>query len=339
MNEKAVAGIDIGGTKIAVALETLDGKKLASRHLPTKVELGPYRIMEDVARTLRRMLKKTPESELVAIGIGCPAPLDIERGLVCSPSNLRDWIEFPLVKMIENTFDVKTLLDNDANVAALGEFYYGAGRGFENILYVTISTGIGGAIINRGKIIQGIGGAAGEIGHTIVMPTGGEICGCGGRGCLETVGSGKSIARRARERLASGGETSLMRDLTGNDLNAITAEIVVEAVKRGDRIAQEIWDEACRFIAVGIGNAINLIAPEAVIIGGGVSSAGELLLEPLRKLLKENVRLIPTEKISIKRAALGKDSGVCGALVLARDWYLNQNEKPKRQSKRQIIAA
>ncbi len=318
MNKQVVAGIDIGGTKIALALETLAGERVAARRLPTTVELGPERILENVARSIEEMLAETG-TKLTAIGIGCPGPIDIERGLALSPTNLPEWIDFPLVETIKKRFCVPTVLDNDANAAALGEYFYGAGRGFRDMLYVTISTGIGGAIICEGNIHHGVGASAGEVGHTIVKPDG-RLCLCGTKGCLETIASGLSIARRMRETLAaSNGKTT-------EDLDRITAETVVEAVKKADETAQKIWDETIKFLAVGIGNAITLIAPEAVIIGGGVSEAGELLLKPLRCEIGKNVTMLPIEKVEILKASLGSESGVCGALILARQAVKKMHE-------------
>ena len=328
MNKNAIIGIDIGGTKIALALETMEGESIASRRLPTFIELGPARVIENIIEAVREMLYET-QTKPLAIGIGCPAPLDIENGIVHSPANMPDWDGIPLVKLIGESFGVKTVLDNDANVAALGELRYGAGRGFQNILYVTISTGIGGAIINEGKIIQGLAGGAGEIGHTIVVANDGELCGCGTYGCLETVASGKNIARRAHERLANGEASLLSEMINGN--GKIKTEMVVEAVQRDDKLAISVWNEACRFIGIGIGNAINLFAPEAIIIGGGVSAAGEVLLAPIREELRKNIKMCPIDQIYIAQAALEGDSGVCGALVLAREAYLKQENEKQQQ--------
>jgi glucokinase len=318
MNKRVLAGIDIGGTKIALALENQAGERIAARRLPTEVGLGPERILENVSRAIEEMLAET-NTELTAVGIGCPGPIDIERGLALSPTNLPDWIDFPLVETIKNRFHAPTVLDNDANAAALGEYFYGAGRGFKDILYVTISTGIGGAIICEGNIHHGVGASAGEVGHTIVKHDG-VRCLCGTRGCLETIASGLSIARRMRETLAARNGKNTAK------LDEITAETVVEAVRSGDETARGIWDETIKYLAIGIGNAITLLAPEAVVIGGGVSEAGELLLKPLREEIGKNVTMLPIEKVEILKASLGSESGVCGALILARHALKNKHE-------------
>ncbi len=310
MNDQVVAGIDIGGTKIAVALENSAGERVAARRLPTEVELGPELILENISRSVEEMLAET-QTKITAIGIGCPGPIDIERGLVLSPANLPDWIDFPIVELIQKRFGVPISLDNDANAAALGEYFCGAGRGFRDVFYVTISTGIGGSIICEGHVHHGVQSGAGEIGHTIVKSNG-VRCRCGIQGCLETIASGTSIARRMRETLAAQNGGII------EEYDNITAETVVEAVKKGNQTAQKIWDETIKYLAIGIGNAITLIAPEAVIIGGGVSAADELLLEPLRREIGKNVSMLPIEKVEILKASLGSESGVCGALMLAR---------------------
>jgi glucokinase len=318
MNDKVVAGIDIGGTKIAVALQTIQGKQVAARRLLTNVALGPQKILENISLAIEEMLAET-STKLTAIGIGCPGPIDIERGLVLSPTNLPDWIDFPIVELTKKKFGVPIMLDNDANAAALGEYFYGAGRGFKDVFYVTISTGIGGAIICEGQIHHGVQAGAGEIGHTVVKSNG-INCRCGSVGCLETIASGTSIARRMKEKLAG------QNGKTVENFDEITAETVVEAVKRGDAAARLIWDETIKFLSIGIGNAITLIAPEAVIIGGGVAAAGELLLEPLRREIRKNVTMVPIDKVEILKASLGSESGVCGALMLAQKAYEKKYE-------------
>jgi glucokinase len=311
MKKRLSAGVDIGGTKIAVALETEDGQRVAARRFPTAVELGPDRIVRNIFTAVSELTAGV-NGELGAIGIGCPGPIDIDQGLVMSPTNLPDWVEFPLVRLARQQFRVPVALDNDANAAALGEFHFGAAQGFKDLFYVTVSTGIGGAIICDGEIHHGVKAGAGEIGHTIVAPDG-ERCRCGARGCLETIASGTAIAHRMREALAAqnGGDISKFSE--------VTTACVVEKAQAGDPTALAVWDEAIRFLAIGIGNAITLTAPQVVVVGGGVASAGEFLLEPLRRAIRKNVTMLPVEEVEIRSAVLGAESGVRGALVLAHD--------------------
>jgi glucokinase len=315
--EKVVAGVDIGGTKIAIAIASPDGEIAAKRFLSTQPELGAYAIFENIARTLDEMVLET-EAALVSIGIGSPAPIDVEKGLIISPSNLRDWDNFPVTKLFADRFMVPVMLDNDANAAALGEFMFGAGRGHSNLFYVTVSTGIGGGMIINGEVYHGVATGAGEIGHTIVRPDG-VRCNCGSIGCLETISSGVHIARRAKERL-KGVTDSTMIGLAGNVEN-ITAKTVVDAVRQGDPLAVERWEETCVFLAVAVANAITLLSPEIVVIGGGIASAGELLLGPLRQLVPRYVSMIPHDMIQIVQAELGTDSGLHGTIAIAQKAY------------------
>lgn len=326
MSEKLFAGIDIGGTKIAVALATANGDFVFRHRFPTRIKLGAAAILDETLDVIEMAITKTG-GNLTAIGIGCPGPLDIRRGLILSPPNLSDWDEFPIVKAVKEKFNVPVVLDNDANAAALGEHCFGAGRGFENLVYITISTGIGGGIIINNRLIHGVGAGAGEIGHIAVAPD--EIkCKCGASGCLEAICSGTSIARRARQRIIAG-DRSLMTGLVKNT-NQITAQTVAEAAYRGDSVANEIWSETIGFLAVGINNIAVTLAPEAFIIGGGVSLAGEeMLFKPLRKAVNERVKMLPGEQIKILPAELKSESGIYGTLALAFA-ALDEDQQVKR---------
>ena len=313
MNE-TVAGIDIGGTKIAIALETIQGERISSRQFPTRVELGPEAILDHIVSALYEMNAEA-QSKLTAIGLSCPGSIDKERGLPLRSIHLPGWHEFAVTRWIEERLRVPTLIENDAKLAALGEYVYGAGRGFRNIFYITISTGIGGGIIINGEIFHGLGNGAGEVGHTIVLPDG-PLCGCGLRGCLDALCSGTAMARRARELLAKGKPSIIERMV--NHPDEITAQTIAVAAQRGDPLACEIWAEMINFLSIGIGNVITILAPEAVILGGGVAATGEQLLGPLRPLIQQRVTMLPAERVEILQATLAGESGVYGALVIAR---------------------
>lgn len=313
MPDQCVAGIDIGGTKIALAVADLDGRIIERRRFPARTaERGPHAIMEEALAEIESMLGKTGAC-LTATGIGCAGPLDRKRGLILSPPNLRGWDEFPVVKIVEERLGVPALLDNDANAAALGEHRHGAGQGYRHLVYITQSTGIGGGVIVRGELVHGVCDGAGEVGHMTVLPDGPE-CGCGGRGCLEALCSGTGIARRARERLAAS-EASSLSSLSPAE---VTARTVAEAARAGDAVAAAVWDEMIHYLAVGVGNLFNVLAPEAVIIGGGVSEAGEQLFAPLRARVRERMRMLPPEKLNILQASLGGDSALHGAVILGQ---------------------
>jgi glucokinase len=311
--DQCVAGIDIGGTKIALAVADLEGGIIEQTRFPARTaERGPHAIIEEALAEIERMLGATG-SRLAAVGVGCGGPLDRGRGLILSPPNLPGWDEFPIVKLVEERLGVPALLDNDANAAALGEHRHGAGRGFKHLVYITQSTGIGGGVIMSGKLIHGVCDGAGEVGHMTVLPDGPE-CGCGGRGCLEALCSGTGLARRARERLAAGAASSL----SSLSPKEVTGRAVAEAARAGDAVAASVWDEMIHYLAVGVGNLFNVLAPEAVVIGGGVSEAGEQLFGPLRERVRARTRMLPPEKINILQASLGGDSALHGAVILGQ---------------------
>jgi glucokinase len=311
--DQCVAGIDIGGTKIALALADSEGRIIEGTRFPARTgERGPHAIVGEALAEIERMLGKTG-ARLTAVGIGCGGPLDRKRGLILSPPNLPGWDEFPVVRLVEERLGVPALLDNDANAAALGEHRYGAGRGYRHLIYITISTGIGGGVIVRGELVHGVYDGAGEVGHMTVLP-GGPACGCGGRGCLEALCSGTGIARRARERVSAGEASSL----SSLEPDGITGQAVAEAARAGDTVASEVWDEAIEYLAVGVGNLFNVLAPEIVVIGGGVAAAGAQLFEPLRERVRGRVRMLPPEKINILQASLGGDSALHGAVILGQ---------------------
>jgi glucokinase len=311
--DQCVAGIDIGGTKIALAVADLEGRIIERTRFPARTsERGPHAIVEEALAGIERMLGKTG-ARLAAVGIGCGGPLDRKRGLIISPPNLPGWDEFPVVRIVEGRLGVPALLDNDANAAALGEHRHGAGRGYRHLVYITQSTGIGGGVIVRGELVHGVHDGAGEVGHMTVLPDG-PACGCGGRGCLEALCSGTAIARRARERLAAG-EASSLSSLSPGE---VTGRAVAEAAREGDALASQVWDEMIHYLAVGVGNLFNILAPEAIVIGGGVSEAGAQLFGPLRERVHARMRMLSPEKINILQASLGGDSALHGAIILGQ---------------------
>jgi glucokinase len=331
MTNDVIAAIDIGGTKIALGLSDLQGAPLPFRRFPTRrIERGPQPILQQALDELGRMADEAG-ARVVAVGVGCGGPLNRRLGLILSPANLPKWDRFPIVELIRERFRVPVMLDNDANAAALAEHEYGAGRGADDMVYITISTGIGGGVIVGGRLLHGVGDAAGEVGHMIVEP-GGTPCGCGSRGCLETICSGTSIARRAAERLAGGERGSAL--LAARESGEITARAVAEAAAAGDPLAVEVWDETIEYLALGVGNVIAAFAPQAVILGGGVATAGDQLLGPLRRRVAESVKIAPVEEVRIEQAALGGDSGVYGALILGRMALGEQSSPGGRPSSR-----
>jgi glucokinase len=313
MVQDFIAAIDIGGTKIAVAIGTEGGEIIARSSLQTDVTLSPDVIVSGLLETLETLAEKN-DGRLAAIGIGCPGPLDLDRGRLLAPPNMPDsWQQFPLRSFVKRQTGLPVVVENDANAAALGEHLYGAGRGYSDLVYLTISTGIGGGIIADDTLVHRVG----EAGHVTVRPDG-ALCGCGARGCLEAECSGTAIARRAREYLRTGRPSELLEVVGGIDgIENVTAKAVADAVSEGDELACTVWRETIQLMAIGIGSIIALLAPQAVILGGGVTAgAGELLLQPLRDELKKRVHIVSMSSVAILPAGLGMESGVYGALAL-----------------------
>jgi glucokinase len=305
-----VAGIDIGGTKIAVALARAGGEVVERGTVPTGQGSDPREAVSQALSLVEEFAQRRG-ARLFAAGVGCAGPLDLGRGLVMSPPNLPLWREFPLRSLVESRLGVPVALENDADAAAVGEHVYGAGQGLSDLVYFTISTGIGCGIISGGELAH----RPGEGGHVTVQP-GGDLCGCGARGCLEALCSGTALARRARERLLAGRQ-SVMPEMAGG-VEGVTAHTVEAAARAGDKLASELWRETVEFMAIGIGSIVTVLGPQAVILGGGVAAgAGEFLLGPLRERLSEQVRIIPMEEVRVVTAGLGADSGLYGALALA----------------------
>ena len=306
-----VLAIDIGGTKLALGLVDAAGRILARDEIPTHAAEGPDRILARLFDSARTMLERAgPSHGVRRAGIACAGPLDRQAGLILNPPNLPGWSRIALVDRIGQALGLPAVLDNDANAAALGEFRYGAGQGARSLVYLTVSTGIGGGIILDGRLWRGLGDSAGEIGHMTIDPDG-PPCGCGNRGCLEALASGPAIARRAHEAL-QGGRPSRLRDLA-----EASAADVVRLAREGDALASEIWAAAVHALALGVGAAITILAPERVIIGGGVAEAGDMLFAPLRREIKRRVKLVAVESVPILPAALGRDVGILGAAALA----------------------
>jgi len=315
---KAYIGIDLGGTKISTALMDEHGAILARAGCETEAATGQDAViarMVDTAKQVARDGGKADLRGIVAIGVGAPGPLDTKLGVLTAPPNLPGWLNVPLARIIEEQLGVPAYLENDANAAALAEFHYGAGVGCANMIYVTVSTGIGGGIILNGQLYGGTDGAAGEVGHTMILPDG-PLCGCGNRGHLEALASGTAIARAARELIAKGVPT-LMVELAQGDTSAVTALTVEIAAKRGDLEAQRIIDRAMEYLGIGMANLANIFNPDMIVLGGGVTKMGEMLFAPVRRAVDRFAFPIIAKTVQIVPAKLGKDVGVIGAATVA----------------------
>lgn len=310
-------GVDLGGTSINVGVVPLEGGTvLGMRSLPTRAERGAKFVVDRMVGMVRDALKDAyregdlTEDRILGVGLGSPGPLDRSTGTILSTPNL-GWRNFPLRDLVANELGMSAALDNDANAAALGEWWWGAARDRTDAVAVTLGTGIGGGIVVDGRVYHGASDVAGEIGHMTIDSTG-RKCSCGNYGCLEAYASGPAIAARAVEGLESGSASALV-DLVDGDLEEITAATVYEAIVAGDPYATEVMRETAKFLGTGIANLINVLNPEMVVICGGVTRAGSHLLEPLQAEVRRRAFREASEACEIVTGELGDMAGVIGA--------------------------
>ncbi len=323
MNDgRHIVGVDLGGTSINVGVVPYDGGPvLAMRSAPTEADKGPKYVVDRIVDLIRDAMRDAqkeagiPDEAFVGIGLGSPGPLDRRTGTVIDTPNL-GWRNFPLRDLISNAVGLEAELDNDANAAALGEWWQGAGRDVSTLVGVTLGTGIGGGIVMDGKVFHGISDVAGEVGHMTIDSTG-RRCNCGNYGCLEAYASGPAIAARAIEGLQSG-EPSLLPSMVNGELARITAETVYEAIVAGDEYAKDVMKDTARFLGTGIANLINILNPGMVVISGGVTRAGERLLEPLKKEVRRRAFSHASDNCQIVTSDLGSMAGVIGAACVFR---------------------
>ncbi|ARV57371.1 sugar kinase [Nostocales cyanobacterium HT-58-2] len=313
-----ILALDFGGTKLAAATVNVGSKQWLGyerRLSPTNANAETdLEIMRSLINSLLKGVK--PD----AIGVSFGGPVDATTGKVRLSHHVMGWENVPLRNLLEDEFGVPTRVDNDANVAALGEYRFGAGQGYDSLFYITVSTGVGGGWILNGKPWRGAEGMAGEIGHMVVDPSG-PVCLCGKRGCVERLASGPYMAQDAREILLNEPHRDyrgeIIRELVGDNLESITGQILSNAAAAGDNLAKEILCRASWALGVGIGNVANLINPQLFVLGGGVTKAGEHFWEVLRKMSRETA--LPEVNFEIVPAALGDDAPLWGAVALALD--------------------
>ena len=265
-----------------------------------------------VGETIR--LAELKRENISGIGVSCGGPLDTKTGVVYSPPNLPGWDAFPLKESIEAEFHVPTIIENDANASALAEWRFGGGRGYNYVLYMTMSTGIGGGIVANGQIYHGANDSAGEVGHQILLPDG-PLCGCGQRGCLEALCSGPAIARRAQEVIREQPNTAILK-LADGEIAQVKSEHVLEAARTGDSLAMSLMEETGYYMGWGIANLVNILNPEIVLIGTIAVAAGDLLLDPIRRTVADMAMQRPAEAVKIMPADLGDAVGDLAAISL-----------------------
>jgi glucokinase len=312
-----ILGLDIGGTNVVVGLVPLEGgEPLGVRKLLTKAEEGGEEVVRRVAVAANEAMEEVfslhsgSRDQVAGIGIGAPGPLNRKTGVLLEAPNL-GWTDFPLRDLVSHAMELPAEVDNDANCATYGEWWMGAGKGSKTLVGLTLGTGIGGGLVINGRLHHGASDAAAEFGHMTIDSTG-RKCKCGNYGCLEAYASGPNIAARAVEGIEAGVESGIV-DLVDGDMEKVTAATVYEGVVRGDAYAHEVMKETAKFLGVGVANLINGLNPDAVVIAGGVTRAGDHLFVPLRKEVRRRAFRSAVEACRIVPAALPETAGVIGA--------------------------
>ncbi len=312
-----VMAIDLGGSKINIAIISGNGRVIAEERCPTLADEGPMPVINRLFSAIDHLLghNNMELSEVDSISIAAAGAIDSDKGVITLSPNLPGWRNIPLRDLVQKKYRINTFLVNDASAAALGEHYFGAGRGISNQILLTVGTGIGGGIIINGELYRGYCGSAGEIGH-MTIDANGPKCACGNVGCLEMLASGTAIAREAIRRVSSGEKSALVGIVGGRTVD-ITAEKVGVAAGGGDSLALDVILQAATYLGVGMVNLVNIFNPEMIIVGGGVAGLGDLLLGPARRLVRERAFPISAESVRVVAAELGNEAGVYGAAAFA----------------------
>jgi glucokinase len=313
----AAIGIDLGGTNLKLALLDAANRAVSRQIVPTSGAQGHEAIIARMIEGVEQLRSAASRQAVVGIGVGVPGMVDMATGVTGDLPNLPGrWIDVPVGETIAAATGLPVGLINDAKAFALAEHRLGAASGADTAVCVAVGTGIGGAVIAHGQLLYGLGGAAGEIGHLIVQPEG-PRCTCGNLGCAETLASGPAIVGEAVRRVVQGFGTSLV-ELSGGDLNAITPELVAVAADGGDAVAAEVLDRAGAWLGLALAGAIALLAPEVVVIGGGVAPAGSRYVRAAEATARSHSGVTDIARIAFRPAALGYDAGVIGAALWGR---------------------
>ena len=312
LREKMIVGVDLGGTKIDAVLSDSSGNIVARELAETRAGEGPDAV---IARIVAAIKKVSADTNVAGIGIGAAGVFDIKTGVVTFSPNMPGWHNVPFRDIVQREVGIATFVDNDATVAALGEYKFGAAKGIAHFVCVTVGTGIGGGIVTNGEIYRGISGSAGEIGH-MTIDINGPRCGCGNNGCWEALASGTALEREATAKLRAGTKTTIPR-FAKEGGTKINAKSVYLAAKEGDPLANELITQLGFYLGVGLANLVNIFNPQLIVISGGVSRMGDLLLEPARRTLRKRAFEISAKAARVEVSPLGYDAGPLGAVALA----------------------
>jgi glucokinase len=303
-------GVDLGGTNIKAGLVDENAVIKSKSSVPTGQ--GAEVVVKNIINAAEQAIEQAgiKRSEVVGIGIGSPGPMSHRQGMVINPGNLPGMKNVPVRELVTKATGIRTTLENDANAAAFGEFWAGAGRGVSDLVMFTLGTGVGGGVITEGRLLRGYFENGAELGHMLVQP-GGRRCSCGQPGCLEAYSSAYFLARRAEEFIAEGRKSTLKKYMAGGQI--IMAEHVVAEAKAGDELAQQVWNEACYYLAVACVTMQHVVNPQRVVMAGGLIAAGDFLLAPIRKYFSELTWKLLDDYPEIIFATLGNDAGFIGA--------------------------
>lgn len=319
MAEKWLIGVDLGGTTTKLAFINYYGEILHKWEIPTDNIGEGKNITINIAKAIDRKLEELDltKDKIIGLGMGAPGPVNLATGVVYNTVNLGWKDNYPLKDLLEVETSLPVIIDNDANCAALGEMWKGAGNGAKDLVCVTLGTGVGGGVIANGDIVQGVSGAAGEIGHITFVPLGGAQCNCGKTGCLETIASATGIVRQAIEKLqlSEAGELAKLYKENGH----ITAKDVFDTARLGDATSLSVVSDTALHLGLALANIANTLNPEKIVLGGGVSKAGDILLKPVVENFAKFAFPRVRESTEIDIATLGNDAGVIGAAWLAKN--------------------
>jgi glucokinase len=320
MSEKWLVGVDIGGTTTKIAFIQDHGEIVEKWEIPTDNENQGKYITNNISNSIKQKLveHQMDLNHLKGVGVGAPGPANIETGMIENTPNLAWHDHYPLRELLEKDLELPVIINNDANCAALGEMWKGAGEGAKDLVCITLGTGVGGGVIANGEVVQGIRGGAGEIGHITSIPEGGAPCNCGKSGCLETIASATGIVRLAMERINHQYNRRSALAILYRKTGRITAENVVDLAKVGDKIAQDVLNDVSFHLGFALANIANTLNPHKLIIGGGVSKAGNMLLKPLKDYVQRFSFPPVVASTELVLAKLGNDAGVIGAAWMVK---------------------
>ena len=311
-------GLDVGGTTMKAGIVDDQGRPLSAVSLPTEAHKGQEHGLAQMCASIRQAVAEAglQLSDVAAIGVATPGLMDIPAGVILDPPNLKPWRNVPVRQHIHETFCLPTAFQNDANAAAYGEYWAGAGRDVNSLVMFTLGTGIGGGIILADRILEGEHSHGGELGHIKIEMTRPRTCGCGRKGCLEAYASATSVVQRTREALAEDKDRSSLHQIKNEE--DLTSHAIFDAASAGDELASRIVEETAFYLAVGAMNLMHTIDPDMVVFGGGMTAAGESFLERIRHHVRELAFPVPAAKTQIRFAQLGGEAGFIGAAACGR---------------------